>query len=255
MLLVVDVGNTNTVIGVYQADVLVHRWRVSTQAHRTADEYRLLLQGLLDDGEVKPEGAALSSVVPPAATALKAVLGELVGDRLVVVGPGVRTGMAINIDNPREVGADRVVNAVGALHRYGAPVVIIDFGTATTVDLVGPDGDYRGGAIAPGVEVAADALVEHTAALRRVELTLPRSVVGRNTVEAIQSGLIYGYAGLVDGLVSRIIGEHGLDDPPVVATGGLAELIIPLCSHRIDVDQELTLQGLRLVFEKNHPTI
>jgi type III pantothenate kinase len=255
MLLVIDVGNTNTVIGVYEHDTLTHRWRVSTDPHRTADEYRLLLRALLDDGEVKAEGAALSSVVPPAATALRAALGDLVGDRLVVVGPGIKTGMAINIDNPREVGADRVVNAIGAVEVYGAPAVIIDFGTATTVDLVGPDGDYRGGAIAPGVEVAADALVEHTAALRRVELTPPRRVVGRSTVEAIQSGLIYGYVGLVDGLVARIVEEEGLRNPPIVATGGLADLIAPMCRHPVVVDQELTLRGLRIVYRRNHPTI
>jgi|FLYL01.1.fsa_nt_gi type III pantothenate kinase len=250
MLLVIDVGNTHTVLGLYQGTELVQRWRLSTQPHRTADEHRLLLEAVLARYP-RPEGAALSSVVPPAATALRAALAAMVDGPLVVVGPGVRTGMALQIDNPREVGADRVVNAIGAVARFGAPVVVVDFGTATTVDLVGDDGAYRGGAIAPGVEVAAEALVEHTAALRRVELSPPAAAVGRNTVEAIQSGLVYGYAALVDGLVERIVTEEQLGSPPLVATGGLAEVIVPVCRHRMVIDDELTLRGLRIVYQRN----
>lgn len=252
-LLLVDIGNSSTVVGLDEGGSLVHRWRVSTQPHRTGDEYRLMLQAMLEDRAVQPTGAALSSVVPPATTAMRVAIGELVDGPLVVVGPGVRTGLAVNVDNPREVGADRIVNAIGAIERFGAPVLIVDFGTATTVDLVAGDGSYRGGAIAPGVEVAGDALVEHTAALRRVELAPPKSAAGRSTVEAIQSGLVYGYAGLVDGLVSRISAEHGLDGPPVVATGGLAEVIVPECSHEIVIDQDLTLRGLRITYERNQP--
>jgi type III pantothenate kinase len=158
--------------------------------------------------------------------------------------------MAINIDNPREVGADRVVNAIGAVLAHGAPVVVLDFGTATTVDLVGADGSYRGGAIAPGIEVAAESLVSSTAALRRVELAVPPAAVGKSTVEAMQSGLLFGFAGLVDGLVDRVLAELGFD-APVVATGGLADLIVPLCNRKVTVDQDLTLRGLSEVFRRN----
>lgn len=249
MLLLVDVGNTNTVMGTWNGSVMVHRWRISTAPERTSDEYRLLLSGLLAADEVEPEGAALSSVVPQVTTALRPVLEAMAG-RLIIVGPGVKTGMAINIDNPREVGADRIANAIGAMDRFGAPVVIVDFGTATTVDLVGEDGSYQGGAIAPGLQVAADALVEATAALRRVELTEPKSPVGRSTVEATQSGLVYGFAGLVDGLVERV--QATLPNPaPVVATGGLADLLAPLCRQEMTVDDDLTLCGLRIVYDLN----
>ncbi|MGH8874642.1 MAG: type III pantothenate kinase, partial [Acidimicrobiia bacterium] len=202
-------------------------------------------------GHGHPSGAALSSVVPPATSALRPALEGLSGRPPIVVEPGLRTGLAINIDNPREVGADRVVNAIAALERFGAPVIVVDFGTATTVDLVGPDGDYRGGAIAPGLEVAANALVEATAALRRVEVVPPRSVVGRSTVEAIQSGLVYGYAGLVDGLIERMQAELGLPDVPTVAGGGLAPVIGPHCRLVHEIDDDLTLRGLRIVYERN----
>ncbi len=249
MLLLVDVGNTNTVMGTWNGSRMVHRWRVSTVPDRTSDEYRLLLSGLLAADEVRPEGAALSSVVPQVTTTLRPVLETMAG-RLVVVGPGVKTGMAINIDNPREVGADRIANAIGAVERMGAPVLVVDFGTATTVDLVGSDGSYHGGAIAPGLQVAADALVSATAALRRVELVPPRSPVGRSTVEATQAGLIYGFAGMVDGLLDRV--QSTLDEPaPVVATGGLASLLVPHCRHEMDIDDDLTLVGLRIVYERN----
>ena len=196
----------------------------------------------------------MSSVVPPVANALRSSLEKLVGSRVLVVGPGVRTGMAIKIDNPREVGADRVVNSVAARERYGAPAVVVDFGTATTFDVVDADGAYIGGAIAPGLEVSMDALVSATAALRRVDLVEPRSVVGRGTVEAIQSGLLYGYAGLVDGILARILEEaEGRSGGPVatVATGGIASVIVPLSRLVSTVDPTLTLEGLRLVWERN----
>lgn len=250
MLLLVDMGNTNTVVGLWEGSAATKRWRVATEAHRTADEFRIMLRSLLEEIDHQPEGAAVSSVVPQATQALRLAVASLVDGPVIVVGPGVKTGMAINIDNPREVGADRVVNAIGAVLVYGAPVVILDFGTATTVDLVGADGSYRGGAIAPGIEVAAEALVASTAALRRVELTLPPSVVGKSTVEAMQSGLIYGFAGLVDGLVERVQMELGAD-APVVATGGLADLIVPLCERTVAIDQDLTLRGLAEVFRRN----
>jgi type III pantothenate kinase len=250
MLLLVDVGNTTTVVGLWGSDHVEHRWRVSTDRERTADESRLLLRAMLAEYARPVTGGALSSVVPPRTESWRSAMADLIDGLLVVVGPGVKTGIALSVDNPREVGADRVANAIGASKLLGAPVVVVDFGTATTVDLVGPDGSYRGGAIAPGLEVSADALVTHTAALRRVELVAPRSPVGRSTVEAIQSGLIYGYAGLVDGLVSRIMDT--LEAPcPVVATGGLADTIVE-ATHTITlVEPDLTLIGLAEIFERN----
>lgn len=250
MLLLCDVGNTTTVVGLWDSNRVVHRWRVSTDRERTADESRLLLRAMLAESSGPVTGGALSSVVPPRTEAWRVAMTELVAREPVVVGPGVKTGIALNVDNPREVGADRVANAIGAVTRLGAPVVVVDFGTATTVDLVGPDGSYRGGAIAPGLEVSADALVTHTAALRRVELTPPRSPVGRSTVEAIQSGLIYGYAGLVDGLVKRIMETLGTSCS-VVATGGLAEIMAEAASTITIVEPDLTLIGLAEIFRLN----
>jgi type III pantothenate kinase len=250
MLLLCDVGNTTTVVGLWDSDHVAYRWRVSTDRERTTDESRLLLRAMLAEYAGQVTGGALSSVVPPRTIAWREAMTAVVDGPLVVVGPGVKTGIALQVDNPREVGADRVVNAIGAIERFGAPVVIVDFGTATTVDLVGEAGSYRGGAIAPGLEVSADALVTHTAALRRVELSPPRSVVGRSTVEAIQSGLIYGYAGLVDGLVGRILST--LDRPcPVVATGGLAEVLVGHAQRIEHVEPDLTLIGLAEVFRRN----
>lgn len=257
MFLAVDIGNTQTVIGVLSGQRVLHQWRLSSGRERTRDEFAILLRGLLaptDYGAGDFEGAAMSSVVPPVAKALQSALEDLVGTRVLVVGPGIRTGMAIKIDNPREVGADRVVNSVAARERYGSPVVVVDFGTATTFDVVDGAGDYIGGAIAPGLEVSMEALVSATAALRRVDLAEPRSVVGKGTVEAIQSGLLYGYAGLVDGILGRIL-EHlpaatgnGIG---VVATGGIAPVIVPLCDQVTTVAETLTLEGLRLIWERN----
>lgn len=257
MFLAVDVGNTQTVIGLFDGVKIVDRWRLSSGRERTEDEFTILLRGLLAPTGYRAgdlEGAAMSSVVPPVANALRSSLEKLVGARVLVVGPGIRTGMAIEIDNPREVGADRVVNSVAARERYGAPVVVVDFGTATTFDVVNGGGAYIGGAIAPGLEVSMDALVSATAALRRVDLVEPRSVVGRGTVEAIQSGLLYGYAGLVDGILARILHEVGAGrEGPVatVATGGIASVIVPLSRLVGTVDPTLTLEGLRLIWERN----
>lgn len=249
-LLLVDVGNTQTVVGVDDGDE-AHTWRLSTQAGRTSDEYALLLRSLLGSHVDGFHGTAVSSVVPPATVALRTALTALTGLDPVVVGPGTRTGMPLRVDNPREVGADRIVNALGAVARFGAPVVTVDFGTATTVDLIGAEGEYRGGAIAPGITIAADALVDATAALRRVDVAAPSQAVGRSTVEAIQSGLVYGYAGLVDGLIGRMLTDLGVEDAPVVATGGLAEVVIQHCAHPVVLDLDLTLRGLRVAWERN----
>ena len=257
MFLAVDVGNTQTVIGVFENRLIVQQWRLSSGRERTKDEFSILLGGLLASGGYRPqdfEGAAMSSVVPPVAAALRSALEDLVGKRVLVVGPGIRTGMAIKIDNPREVGADRVVNSVAVRERYGAPSVVVDFGTATTFDVVDRQGHYIGGVIAPGLEVSMEALVSATAALRRVDLVAPRSVVGKSTTEAIQSGLLYGYAGLVDGTLGRIQEEFGASSErgaQVVATGGIAPVIVPHCRLVSTVDETLTLDGLRLIWERN----
>jgi type III pantothenate kinase len=252
MFLAIDVGNTQTAIGVFDGDTVVNQWRLTSMRDRTMDEYSVMLRGFLEPAGYTPshfEGAAMSSVVPPVATALRPALQTIVGSDVLVVGPGIKTGLAIKIDNPREVGADRIVNSVAALEDYGAPVIIVDFGTATTFDVVDEDGNYSGGAIAPGLEVSMDGLVAATAALRRVDLVEPRSVVGKGTVEAIQSGLLYGYAGLVDGILQRIEEETGAS--LTVATGGLAPVITPLCRSELTVDSSLTLRGLHIIWHLN----
>jgi type III pantothenate kinase len=250
MLLLIDVGNTTTVVGLWDGDRVVHRWRISTDRERTADESRLLLRSMLDEFGGEVTGGCLSSVVPPRTEAWREAMGALIAGALVVVGPGTKTGILLNVDNPREVGADRVANAIGATRLIGPPVIVVDFGTATTVDLVASDGSYRGGAIAPGLEVSADALVTHASALRQVELLAPRSPVGRSTVEAIQSGLIFGYAGLVDGLVGRI--RASVDGPcPAVGTGGLAPVVVAHTTSVDSIEPDLTLVGLAEIFARN----
>ena len=256
MLLTVDIGNTQIALGMFDRDELIGHWRVSTDPTATFDEMRWQLTGILEaDGFTQNDigGVCLSSVVPSMTSTLRRVAPHVVAGDLVVVEPGVRTGLSIEIDNPREVGADRIVNSVAARERYGAPVVVVDFGTSTNFDVVGPSGAYLGGVIAPGLEIATNALVSGTAALRRVEFSPPRSVIGKGTVEAIQSGAIYGHAGLVDGVMERIAAEF---DELVtrVATGGLAPTIVPHCRSVDTVDSYLTLEGLRIIFERNQDT-
>jgi type III pantothenate kinase len=253
MLLAVDVGNTQVALGMFDHDELVGHWRVSTNPEATFDEARWQLLGILGADGFTPSdirGVAISSVVPAMTAALRRVAPHLTSGRVVVVEPGVKTGMSIEIDNPREVGADRIVNALAARERYGAPVVVVDFGTSTNFDVVDTDGSYVGGAIAPGLEISTNALISGTAALRKVEFSPPRSVIGKGTVEAIQSGSLYGHAGLVDGIMERIAAEF---DQPVtrVATGGMASTIVPHCSSVETVDPYLTLEGLRIIFERN----
>ncbi len=253
MLLTIDVGNTQIVLGMFNGDDLVGHWRFTTM-ERTDDELRWEIIGVLAMDGFTPEqvtGVSISSVVPAITTTLRTVAPALThGGRVVVVEPGTKTGMPILIDNPREVGADRIVNALAARERHGKPAIVVDFGTSTNFDVVSADGAYIGGVIAPGVEIATNALVGGTAALRRVEFTAPRSPIGKGTVEAIQSGALYGHAGLVDGVVERVSEE--LDgDPVVIATGGLSSTIVPHCRRVDKTDEYLTLEGLRLIYELN----
>ena len=253
MLLAIDVGNTQTVIGLFDGATLVHHWRISTNDERTSDEMALLVAELLRlrDIEFHPErlGIAISSVVPRNTAALRQMADEWFGVKAVVLEPGTRMGMPILYDNPKEVGADRIANAVGAFDLYGGPCVVVDFGTATTLDAISAKGEYLGGAIIPGIEISLDALFSRAAALRRFELIEPRNVIGKNTVESMQSGAIYGFAAQVDGVCERMKVELG--DPTVVATGGLAGLIAPLSTTIQHHEPWLTLMGLRIVWQRN----
>jgi len=254
MLLVADVGNTNIVIGVWDGARLVHRFRITTRLKATSDEYRSLLHSLLQPADLAPDGfdgAILSSVVPPLIPRIEKVIEQVTGHAPLVVGPGIKTGLNVLYEDPREVGADRIVNCVAALSLHEAPLVVVDFGTATTFDVVIPPADYLGGAIAPGIEISREALAERTARLPRVELALPETVVGRTTVESLCSGILLGHGAMVDGIVARIEQECGIQ-AKVVATGGFGELM-RRASARIDaVDPNLTLLGLRLLWEQNH---
>jgi type III pantothenate kinase len=254
VLLAVNVGNTNTVLGVFQGDDLKWHWRISTDPERTADELAVVFGSLLAQHELsfssQITGVVISSVVPTSTQALREMVTAYFAFPPVVVEPGTRTGVPILTDNPREVGADRVVNALAAYQRYGGPCIVIDFGTATTYDVVSAKGEFLGGAIAPGVQVSNGVLATATARLPQVELHPPRSAIGRNTVEAIQSALIYGTAAEVDGMIERIAAEVG-DDVTVVATGGLAPVVMSHCRRELEHDPWLTLEGLRLVFDRN----
>ena len=253
MLLAIDVGNTETVVGVFRDEELVSRWRIHTSPERTADELALLYGGFLAQAGLSFDknvtGVVLSSVVPRATQALRDMVNRYFRFDAVVVEPGIKTGIPVLTDNPREVGADRIVNALAAFTKYGGPVIVVDFGTATTFDAVSEKGELLGAAIAPGLSVAAQALFEQTARLPLVELVAPKSAIGKNTVESLQSGLVFGYAAMVDGMVERI--SKDLSGPTVVATGGLAPNVISECATVDKHDPWLTLEGLRMVFEKN----
>lgn len=253
MLLVFDISNTHTVVGVYEGRTLLVDWHITTDRLRTGDEYGILIKQLFNDkgmdpGEVK--AIMISSVVPPVMRAFEEMCRDYFGLEALVVGPGMKTGMSIKSENPREVGADRIVNSIAGLELYGSPLVIVDFSTATSFDAISEKREYLGGAITPGLGISAEALFARTAKLPRIELVKPRAAIGRNTVWSMQSGLIFGYASMVDGLVRRICSEM-TGRPLVVATGDFAPLVAGECETISTVNPYLTLEGLRILFEMN----
>ncbi|HET7743130.1 MAG TPA: type III pantothenate kinase [Gaiellaceae bacterium] len=248
MLLAADVGNTQTALGLFDGDALSDHWRLATERSTTADELGVVLSGLLDLDSVS--GICLASTVPVLVREWELLASKWADAEILVVGPGVKTGVPIRYDDPREVGPDRIVNAVAAKTRYGAPVVVVDFGTSTNFDVVSPAGEYVGGVLAPGIETSMEALFARAARLVKVDYVAPPAVIGKTTVGGLQSGLVYGFAGQVDGIVGRIRGELGVD-APAIATGGLADLVAPHTQVIERVDPFLTLDGLRMVWELN----
>lgn len=262
MLLVLDVGNTNTVLGVFEANgdgrfgELRAHWRVSTNKTQTVDEYGVLFRNLfqMSGFDLGPlSGIVVSSVVPPLDSTLREVCEKYFNAKPLFIEPGVKTGMPLHYDNPQEVGADRVVNSVAAYEKHGGPCIIVDFGTATTFDCVSPKGEYLGGVICPGIGISAEALFERTARLPRVDIRKPQRVIGTNTVASMQSGLFYGYLALVDGILARLLAELG-KNTKVVATGGLASMIGENSQYIEHVDDLLTLEGLKIIYERNNAT-
>ncbi len=253
LIFVLDVGNTNTVLGVYDNQDLKYHWRIETSRNKTEDEYGMVIKALLEHvglSFTQFDGIIISSVVPPIMFALERMCLKYFGIKPLVVGPGIKTGLNIKYENPREVGADRIVNAVAGIHEYGAPLIIVDFGTATTYCYINEDKQYMGGAIAPGIGISTEALYSKAAKLPRIEIARPDDIIGKNTVAAMQAGILYGYVGQVEGIVARMKAQSK-GKPTVIATGGLATLISKE-SNVIDiVDPFLTLKGLQLIYQKN----
>ena len=250
MLLAIDIGNTNTVIGLYDKEKLINHWRIKTDSQSTADELILTYEGLLQN-QPKITGISLCSTVPAVLREMRWMLQRYFSDiKTVIIEQGTKTGVPINTDNPKEVGADRIANSLAVFTRHGGPSIVVDFGTSTNFDVVSKNGEFLGGSLAPGIEISLDALANRAAQLRKVEFVKPRSVIGKNTVEALQSGALYGFAGQVDGIIERIIAEIG-PVTAVVATGGLAPLVVEESKTITHHESDLTLEGLRLVFDKN----
>jgi len=256
MLLAIDVGNSNTVIGLYDGDTLLHNWRVRTEVDSTVDEYGMLILNLYRTAEINlktvksVKDIIISCVVPPMLNILEPLCEKYFKMKPLIVGPGIKTGMPVYYDNPKEVGADRIVNAVAAHEKYEGSLIIVDFGTATTFDYVTKKGEYMGGCIAPGIVISTEALFERASKLPRVEFSKPKSIIAKDTVSSIQAGIMFGYAGLVDGIVGRMKAE-AKSSPAVIATGGVAQIIAPKTKSIDVVDDMLTLEGLKLIYSRN----
>jgi len=253
MLLVIDVGNTDTVLGVFDGDELVRYWRIRTNIEKTADEYGILIYNLYNAGNINSKAIAdiiISCVVPPMINILEPLCEKYFHIKPLIVGPGIKTGMPIYYDNPKEVGADRIVNAVAAYSKYRRELIVVDFGTATTFDYVSGKGEYLGGCIAPGIMISTEALFARTAKLPKIELVKPKNIIAKDTISSMQAGIMYGYAGLVDGIVERMKNESK-SNPFVVATGGLAKVISPLTKSIEAIEEMLTLEGLKVIYQLN----
>lgn len=254
MLLVCDVGNTNLVFGIYQGDVLKYSFRLGTDPLKTSDEYGVLVKMLIEEEGYTfndVDDVIISSVVPEVMHSLENFALKFCKKKAYIVGPGIKTGINIKYNNPTQVGADRIVNATCGYEKYGGNIILIDFGTATTFCAVSKDGDYLGGLITPGIKISADALFMHTSKLPKIEIIKPKMVIAKNTVGAMQSGIYYGYVGLVDKIVSDMVEELSWKDYKVIATGGLSQLIVEGSKHAITIDKTLTLEGLKIIYEKN----